>query len=139
MRAEISDVGGPMVGLCAGHRCAALWRLRDPEADDETDPLVVAGPAALRRAIRDTPGGVLTRLPCVGACAEGAVVGVASQAAGSTATGEVAWLVGADAPARQSALVEWLAADWTRQRASAPSELAPALFHMVTLHRAAQS
>ncbi len=139
MRTEISDVGGPMVGLCAGHRCAALWRLRDPQADDDADPLAVAGPAALRRAIRDTPGGVLTRLPCVGACAEGAVVGVASRAAGSAATGEVAWLVGADAPARQSALVKWLAADWTRHGASAPSELAPALFHMVTVHRAAQS
>jgi len=93
------DPGGPLVTVCAGHRCAALRRLAGtPEGVDD-----------LCAAVRSTAGAVLVTAPCVGACARGAVVAVAHRPAGSP-PGPNLWLGGAQTPQRTAALAAWVRA-----------------------------
>ncbi|WP_439030815.1 hypothetical protein [Gordonia terrae] len=77
------DRGGPLVTVCAGHRCSALWQLRDESAPDAGGVGTVAHSQQLGATIRTTPGGVLIKTGCLGVCHEGPVVAVAYRDAGS--------------------------------------------------------
>lgn len=120
-----------MVGVCAGSRCAALWRLRDGGCGPRHDPLDTVGLSAVRQVIAGTPGGVLTRLGCVGACAQAPLVGVTHRRPDAATTGQISWVVAADEPPRHAGLLSWLRQDWTRGPAVPPAGLLPALFRMV--------
>ncbi|MBC2644357.1 MULTISPECIES: hypothetical protein [unclassified Rhodococcus (in: high G+C Gram-positive bacteria)] len=120
-RTDPADEGGPTVGLCAGMRCAALWRRRGDEST--SDVFRAEGPERIRNLIRTTKGGVLVRLPCMGSCSQGPVVGVAYRPAHSATPEGATWIACADAPRTYSALVEWVAADWSRGPVTAPPSL----------------
>ncbi|WAM19438.1 hypothetical protein [Rhodococcus sp. JS3073] len=120
-RTDPSDEGGPTVGLCAGMRCAALWRRHS--AESTSDVFCTEGPARIRNLIRATKGGVLVRLPCMGSCSDGPMVGVAYRPAHSATSEGATWIACADTPRTYSALVEWVAGDWSRGPVTAPQSL----------------
>lgn len=92
------DASGPLVALCAGHRCEALHRL----ADDQT------GADRLRSTVAAGRGAVLVTTPCLGACASGAVAAVARRDGHTGTTGPSVWLGGVDRPAVLTALLGWI-------------------------------
>ncbi|QYF73635.1 hypothetical protein [Cryobacterium sp. PAMC25264] len=92
------EASGPLVALCAGHRCEALHRL----ADDQT------GTERLRATVSRSRGAVLVSTPCLGACASGAVAAVARRDGGTGTTGPSVWLGGVDRPATLAALLGWV-------------------------------
>lgn len=89
---------GPLVALCAGHRCEALHRL----ADDQT------GADRVRTTIASGRGAVLVSAPCLGACADGAIAAVARRDGATGTTGPSVWLSGVDRPAILTALLSWI-------------------------------
>jgi hypothetical protein len=112
------DPSGPLVVLCAGHRCAALREL-------------TGGVDDLRSAIRQTPGGVLVSAGCLGPCHLGALAVVARRDGPTGTGGPVALLSGVDRPTRAVALRAWvLAGGPTRDDSSPdlPRALAEAVF-----------
>lgn len=124
---------GPLVSVCGGHRCAALWGLNARGQSDEAngasgvDSLWSShGPKALREATVRWPGGILVRLSCPGTCAEAPVVVVAARLDGSK-TGVPLWVVCADRPGRLELLLRWLAAGWDRGMPTPPTQLRGAL------------
>jgi len=90
---------GPLVALCAGHRCNALHRLAD--GHDGTD--------RLRSTIATGRGAVLVSTECLGACANGAVAAVARRDGSTGKTGPTVWLGGMDQPDTLDALLTWIA------------------------------
>ena len=95
---NVPDASGPLVALCAGHRCEALHRL----ADDQT------GTDRVRTTIAGGRGAVLVSASCFGACANGAVAAVARRDGVTGTTGPSVWLGGVDRPAILDALLEWI-------------------------------
>lgn len=89
---------GPLIALCAGHRCEALHIL----ADDQT------GADRLRTTVAGSRGAVLVSTPCLGACASGAVAAVARRDGSTGTTGPSVWLGGVDQPSVLTALLGWL-------------------------------
>lgn len=102
-----TDAAGPMVGLCEGQRCTALWLRTHGEATDVFD---APGSAAFRKAIGDTRGGVLIRLPCVGRCHDGPLIAAAHRTAGTTHATGTQWISSADDTRRIATLLAWIAA-----------------------------
>lgn len=94
------DAGGPLVALCMGHRCAALWRLAG--AADGVDRLA--------EVVRHTSGAVLVTTGCVGACDRAAVAGLAARAPGTGEPGPAVWLTEVQTPERAAGLAAWVAA-----------------------------
>jgi (2Fe-2S) ferredoxin len=94
------DASGPIVALCAGHRCEALHRL----ADDRT------GTDRLRTTVSGGRGAVLVTTPCLGACASGAVAAIARRDGATGTTGPSVWLGGVDNPEVLDALLGWIRA-----------------------------
>lgn len=92
---------GPLVALCAGHRCSALHRLA--AGQDGAD--------RLRSTIASRPGAVLVSTECLEACASGAVAAVARRDGRTGLTGPSVWLGGMDQTAAMKALVEWISSD----------------------------
>ncbi|TFC96766.1 MULTISPECIES: hypothetical protein [Cryobacterium] len=90
---------GPLVALCAGHRCNALHRLADGQ--DGSD--------RLRSTIATGKGAVLLSTECLGACAHGAVAAVARRDGTTGMTGPALWLGGMDHPDTLIALLSWIA------------------------------
>lgn len=115
-----ADHGGPLVGLCTGHRCAGLWARHTPQPEGFFDP---PGPAAVREAVRTSRGAVLMSLPCPGACARAPWAVVAHRAAGTTQGTVPVWVPTLDAPVRLAALLGWITADWEHGPAAVPAEL----------------
>ncbi|RJK93774.1 hypothetical protein [Vallicoccus soli] len=110
---------GPLVGVCGGARCAGLRRLAPGPLDELAD------------AVRATPGAVLLRADCPGACALG-VVGVVARRDGATGRpGAPLWLSCLDRPALAAALVAWVRAggpaDGARPGADVPDALRAAV------------
>jgi hypothetical protein len=101
---------GPLVALCAGHRCDALHKL----AGDQP------GTERVRSTIANCRGGVLVTAPCLGACSTGAVAAVARRDGATGTTGASVWLGGVDQPATLNALLEWI-------RAGGPTKDTPPL------------
>ena len=93
------DVGGPLVALCAGHRCAALRQLAGTAGTVD----------ALTDAVRRTRGGVLVTTACLGACALSSLGTVAHRPAGTPRPGRSLWLSGLQDPGRAGGLVAWVA------------------------------
>lgn len=87
--------GGPLVAVCAGHRCVAL---REQTGAAE----------ALRSAVRQTPGAVLVAADCLGPCHLAAVALVAHRDPETDSCGPGLWLTGIDNPERASALRQWV-------------------------------
>lgn len=117
------DRGGPMVGVCAGTRCTALWRLasqqRSGPGEDHTgsppaqpdgreDFWSIQGPAAIRAATGRCPGGILLRLECPGCCARGAVVLLSVRSAETGASGCTTLLACVDEGSRTASLLGWI-------------------------------
>jgi hypothetical protein len=92
------DASGPLVALCAGHRCEALHKL----ADDRT------GADRLRTTVSGGSGAVLVTTPCLGACASGAVAAIARRDGSTGITGPSVWLGGVDNPTVLDALLGWI-------------------------------
>ncbi|ANP71338.1 hypothetical protein [Cryobacterium arcticum] len=93
-----TGASGPLIALCAGHRCEALHRL----ADDRT------GADRVRSTVANRRGAVLVSTPCVGACVTGAVAAVACRDGATGTTGASVWLGGVDQPAILHALLAWI-------------------------------
>jgi hypothetical protein len=91
---------GPMIALCAGHRCEALHRL----AENQT------GVDRMRSTVSGGRGAVLVTTPCLGACANGAVSAIARRDGATGTTGPSVWLGGIDRPAMLAALLGWIRA-----------------------------
>ena len=94
------DAGGPLVALCAGHRCAGLRRLAG--SADAVDRVA--------EAVRHTSGAVLVTTGCVGACDRAAVAGLARRAPGTGQPGPAVWLTEVQSAERTAGLVAWVAA-----------------------------
>jgi hypothetical protein len=92
------DASGPLIALCAGHRCEALHRL----ADDR------GGTERVRSTVAAERGAVLVSSPCLGECARGAVAAVARRDGRTGTTGPSVWLGGVEQPATLSALLQWI-------------------------------
>ncbi|QTI67256.1 hypothetical protein [Gordonia polyisoprenivorans] len=124
---QVHDQGGPLVALCAGHRCSALWHLGD-ESAPAGDPGEVRRSQRLGQTIRNTPGGVLIKTGCLGVCHQGPVVGVAYRAAGSSRVRFRHTFATADRMPVLRGLVTWIASirDSSDCR-SIPEALQPAL------------
>jgi hypothetical protein len=85
-----------LVGVCAGHRCAALRRLHsvdphptdlmrsgaDDDAADTRQASYSESEGLIRQAIRDRCDAVLVSLPCLGPCAQGSVAALGAGVAG---------------------------------------------------------
>ncbi len=104
-RKEISPptshgASGPLVALCAGHRCNALHHLATGQS----------GTDRLRPTIASERGAVLVSTDCLGACASGAVAAVARRDGATGKTGPSVWLGGMDQPAALDAFLSWLSA-----------------------------
>lgn len=95
-----ADASGPVLALCTGHRCTALRQLAGSEGavDD------------LRAAVRDSRGGVLVVVDCLGVCAVAAVAAVARRDGATGRTGRAVWLGGLEQPARADGLQRWMRA-----------------------------
>lgn len=114
------DASGPLVALCAGHRCEALHHLSDDRG----------GTDRLRSTIAAGRGAVLVSSPCLGECARGAVAAVARRDGRTGTTGPSVWLGGVDRPATLAALLHWI-------RAGGPSLIeSPAADVPAALHEA---
>jgi hypothetical protein len=94
------DASGPMIALCAGHRCEALHRL----AENRT------GTDRLRSTVSGGRGAVLVTTPCLGACANGAVAAIARRDGATGTTGPSVWLGGINHPEVLAALLGWIRA-----------------------------
>lgn len=128
------DPGGPLIGVCGGHRCAALWsrdalgsRIQPPAASGYGGPgqqglWSYRGPAALRESAVASAGGVLIRLECPGACAEAPVVVVAARSPGPETSPPV-WIVAADRVGRLELILRWLAQGWQCGMPAPPGQL----------------
>jgi hypothetical protein len=95
-----TDASGPLVALCAGHRCEALHRL----ATDGT------GADRLRTTVARRSGAVLVSTQCLGACASGAVAAIARRSGATGTTGPSVWLGGVDRAPVLHALLGWIRA-----------------------------
>ena len=102
-----TDQGGPVVTVCAGPRCAALW-LR--HSDPGTELFEVPGLGAIREAVRTSRGGVLIRTACVGRCHDGPLVATGHRAGGAASTTGLRWIGGADTTDTADVLTAWVAA-----------------------------
>lgn len=122
---QLCDRGGPLVALCAGHRCSALWHLCDESTAAHEDG---RRSQHLGQTIRNTPGGVLIKTGCLGVCHQGPVVGVAYRDAGSTRARFGHAFATADRMSILHGLVSWVASirDSSDCR-SIPQVLQPAL------------
>jgi (2Fe-2S) ferredoxin len=116
------EASGPLVAVCAGHRCSALHRL--VTGQDGAD--------RLRSTIKTGTGGVLVSTECLGACARGAVAAVARRDGNTGVTGPSVWLGGMDQPAALDALLSWLASGGPA-RIDKPAESVPPVLHRTIL------
>jgi hypothetical protein len=94
------DASGPIVALCAGHRCEALHRLAEG----------CTGTDRIRSTVSGGRGAVLVTTPCLGACASGAVAAIARRDGATGTTGPSVWLGGVDHSEVLSALLDWIRA-----------------------------
>lgn len=113
---------GPLVAVCAGHRCSALHRLA--AGQDGAD--------RLRSTIMTGTGGVLVSTECLGACARGAIAAVARREGNTGVTGPSVWLGGIDQPAALDALLAWIASGGPT-RIDEPALSMPAVLHSAIL------
>jgi (2Fe-2S) ferredoxin len=95
-----TDASGPLVAVCAGHRCEALHRLGADRI----------GTDRLRTTVARGSGAVLVSTPCLGACASGAVAAVARRDGATGTTGPSVWLGGVDRAPVLEALIDWIRA-----------------------------
>lgn len=121
-----------LVGVCTGHRCAALRRIGNGDPQ-HTDPIesganhsganIDAADAGhdslcdserlIRQAIRDRRDAVLVSLPCLGPCAQGSVAALGAALAGHNALtwlGRPAMFGLTQIPERSRALADWIGA-----------------------------
>lgn len=116
------DASGPLIALCAGHRCEALHRL----AGDQ------GGTDRLRSTVAAGRGAVLVSSPCLGECARGAVAAVARRDGRTGTTGPSVWLGGVDQPATLAALLQCIRAGGP-SLIETPAADAPAALHEAML------
>jgi (2Fe-2S) ferredoxin len=112
------EASGPLVAVCAGHRCSALHRLATGQD----------GAGRLRSTIKTGTGGVLVSTECLGVCARGAVAAVARRDGSTGVTGPSVWLSEMDQPAALAALLGWLASGGPA-RIDEPAESVPPVLH----------
>jgi len=92
------DADGPMVAVCAGHRCDALHRLAAAQN----------GVERLRESVAGCRGAVLISAPCLGHCSHGALAVVARRDGATRSTGPPVWLGGIDREDLMEPLRAWI-------------------------------
>ncbi|HEX7351579.1 hypothetical protein [Brachybacterium sp.] len=111
---------GPLLAVCAGHRCAALRRLAGTAGTVDE----------LGAAVRAAPGAVLITTDCLGRCEVAALAGIARHHGPSGQSGRTVWLAGAEQTDRAEALRRWVVdggpSRLDRPDVDLPPSLAPA-------------
>lgn len=149
------DPGGPLVGVCTGHRCAAVWMKSPPAQRSDAGPRgrqdapdagaeptsaavrakdelwSVPGPRAFREAVLSSTGAVLLSLECSGVCAVAPVVLVGHRGPTLAQVRPPLWVACADRPGRPELILEWLDGSWHDGIPAPPDGLRPALRRVV--------
>lgn len=88
---------GPLLAVCQGTRCRALWRLAGTEG-------------LFKATVASTAGGLLITADCLGPCHLGAVAVIARRHGNTGKSGPSLWLSGVEQAPRGEALRCWVAA-----------------------------
>lgn len=88
---------GPLLAVCQGTRCRALWRLAGTEG-------------LFKATVANTTGGLLIAADCLGPCHLGAVAVIARRHGNTGNGGSSLWLSGVEQAPRGEALQCWIAA-----------------------------
>jgi hypothetical protein len=129
------DCGGPLVTLCDGYRCSALWKRQHPSTHDAPHQHI-DGPRQVSELIASTPGGVLVQTECLGVCEHGPVIGVAYRDAGGMRCRHPRLFSAADEPSLFRMLLRWIAeTSAAREYIETPPALDAFLIHR---HRRSQ-
>ncbi len=108
---------GPLLALCAGHRCAALRHLAG----------TVGTVARLGDAVRAAPGAVLITTDCLGRCEVASLAGIARHHGPTGQTGRTVWLAGTEQTDRAEALRRWILAGGPSRLDRPDADLPPSL------------
>lgn len=88
---------GPLLAVCQGARCRALWQLAGTEG-------------LFKATVASTTGGLLIAADCLGPCHLGAVAVIARRHSDTGNSGPSLWLSGVEQAPRSEALRCWVAA-----------------------------